>query len=118
VTTRELVADPKLVAYCGLYCGACNSYLKGSCPGCHENPKAGWCGVRACCMDHAYRSCADCTSYPDPNDCRKFNSVVSRLIGLVLNSNRQACVLEIRKLGREGFATEMTAKRRHTIPRR
>jgi hypothetical protein len=25
---KEIVADSKLVAYCGLYCGACKSYLK------------------------------------------------------------------------------------------
>ena len=118
MTERELVSDPRLVAYCGLYCGACGSYLKGRCPGCHENAKAGWCKVRTCCMDHAYHGCADCTSFPDPTDCRKFDNVVSRLIGLVLNSNRQACVLRVREIGRDAFAAEMTAARRQTLPRR
>lgn len=28
---RELTADSRLVARCGLYCGACRAYLKGRC---------------------------------------------------------------------------------------
>jgi len=31
---KEIIADEKLVAKCGLYCGACGAYLKGRCPGC------------------------------------------------------------------------------------
>ncbi len=30
---KEIVSDPKLVAYCGLYCGACKRYLQEKCPG-------------------------------------------------------------------------------------
>lgn len=37
---KQVVADPNLVAYCGLYCGACGAYLKERCPGCHSNAKA------------------------------------------------------------------------------
>ena len=29
---REMVSNPDLAACCGLYCGACKSYLKGRCP--------------------------------------------------------------------------------------
>ena len=39
-----------LVAHCGLYCGACKSYLNGKCKGCHENSKAAWCKIRSCCI--------------------------------------------------------------------
>jgi hypothetical protein len=69
-------------------------------------------------MDHAYRTCADCRTFTDPNDCTKFHSFVSRVIGLVLGSNRQACVLKIRELGRDGYAAHMAAERRQTLPRR
>jgi len=24
--------DPKLIAFCGLYCGSCSKYQKGKCP--------------------------------------------------------------------------------------
>jgi len=57
---KEVASNPDLVAYCGLYCGACGSYLRETCPGCHQNEKAEWCKVRVCCIDNQYLSCADC----------------------------------------------------------
>ena len=39
-------ADPKMVAACGLYCGACKKYRMGKCSGCHKNKKASWCKIR------------------------------------------------------------------------
>lgn len=114
----EIKQDPSLVAYCGLYCGACRSYLKGRCPGCHENRKATWCKVRTCCGEHSYTTCASCQEFPDPQDCRKFNNLMARVIGVLFNSNRRACVLKIRELGVERFATFMTEQKRQTLPRR
>lgn len=52
------------VAYCGLYCGACKSQLKGKCPGCYGNEKATWCEIRKCCNEHGYATCADCQLMP------------------------------------------------------
>jgi hypothetical protein len=114
----EIKQDTTLVARCGLYCGACRAYLKGRCPGCAGNTKASWCKVRTCCSEHGYGTCADCKEFTDPNDCRKFNNLVSKVIGLVLNSDRRACVLKIRELGVDGFAAFMTAQQRQTLPRR
>jgi hypothetical protein len=37
---KQIIADKNLVAYCGLYCGACNKYLDGKCPGCQKNKKS------------------------------------------------------------------------------
>ncbi len=115
---REVVADKKLVAYCGLYCGACGSYLKGRCPGCHENAKATWCKVRACCQENQYSSCASCSEFADPNNCKLFNNVISRMFGLVFNSNRQACILQIRKSGLDGHAAYMAERKIHSLPRK
>ena len=115
---KEISVDENLVAHCGLYCGACPSYLKGRCPGCHENTKATWCGVRTCCGEHSYETCADCKELTDPNDCAKFNNFFSKVIGFVLNSTRQACVLKIRELGADGYAAFMTERKRQTLPRR
>jgi len=115
---RELTRDPALVASCGLYCGACRSYLKGRCPGCLGNVKAGWCKVRTCCAERRLKSCADCEEHPDPDTCRKFNNLIARVIGIVLNSDRRACVLKIRELGLEGFAGIMAERGRQTVPRR
>jgi hypothetical protein len=114
---REIVSDPKLVAPCGLYCGACGSYLRGRCPGCHENVKAKWCKVRSCCMERTYASCADCTEFADPRACKDFNNFMSKLFGFVLRSDRAACVEQIRRLGVQGHADEMTKARKQTIKR-
>jgi Protein of unknown function (DUF3795) len=115
---KEVTVNKELVANCGLYCGACRAYLKGRCPGCHENAKATWCKIRPCCAEHAYATCADCKEFPNPNNCRTFNNLFSKVIGVVLNSDRQACVLKIRELGVEGFAAFMASKKRQTLPRR
>jgi hypothetical protein len=115
---KDVASSKDLVAYCGLYCGACRAYLKGRCPGCHENVKAKWCKIRSCCGEHAYATCADCKEFTDPNACSRFHSLFSTVIGFVLNSNRQACVLKIRELGLDGFASFMAGRRRQTLPRR
>jgi hypothetical protein len=113
----EIEAKAELVAYCGLYCGACKSHLKGKCPGCHENAKASWCKVRACCQEKQLSSCAACTEFPDPRACKKYNNPMSRLVGFVLRSDRAACIDQIKRLGLEGHATTMAAARSQTIRR-
>ncbi len=114
---KEIAADQKLVAFCGLYCGACGAYLKEKCPGCHGNVKASWCKVRACCLDSGYSSCAMCVEFSDPKECRKFHNLISRIIGFVLRSDRGACIAQIRQQGIEGHAREMAASGRQTIRR-
>jgi hypothetical protein len=115
---KDVVMNPSLVAYCGLYCGACRSYRKGRCPGCHDNVKATWCKIRACCNEHRFPSCADCVEHQDPNACRQFNNWIAKLIGLLLNSNRQAGIVRIRAVGIESFAREMAEQKRQSLPRR
>lgn len=102
-------ADKNLIARCGLYCGACKRYLKGSCKGCAENVKATWCKIRTCCADHAYASCADCTAHVDVNDCGKFNNIFSKLFGLIFRSDRKACVEMVRAKGCGEYAAHMAA---------
>ena len=112
---KEIVSDPKLVAFCGLYCGACRAYLKDRCPGCYDNEKASWCKVRTCCLEAGYSSCADCTEFPDPKNCGKFHNFISRAIGFVLKSDRRACITQIRQRGLEGHAEDMASLKRQTI---
>ena len=114
---REIVSDPTLVARCGLYCGACGSYMRGRCPGCRENAKAKWCKVRSCCGERLFASCADCTEFPDPRGCRDFNNFMAKLFGFILRSDRAACIDQIRRLGIQGHADEMARSRRQTIRR-
>lgn len=114
---KELIADENLVAYCGLYCGACSSYLKGKCPGCDANARATWCNIRKCCKENNYKSCADCKTV-ELSECKKYNTFISRIIGLMLNSDRSACIKRIRETGYHEFAVEMAENKRVTIKRK
>jgi hypothetical protein len=112
---KEITTDPSLVAYCGLYCGACRAYLKGRCPGCHENQKASWCKVRSCCIQNEFASCADCKQYPNPDDCKYFNNIMAKLFGILFRSNRAACIQQIREIGIDRHAENMAQHKRQTI---
>ena len=114
---KEIVSDPKLVAYCGLYCGACKMYLKDRCPGCHENSKATWCKVRACCMENTFATCADCVKFPDPKDCKMFDSFMARIFAVIFRSDRAACIRQIRKIGVQGHADDMAERKQQSIRR-
>ncbi|MDM8528216.1 DUF3795 domain-containing protein [Anaerolineales bacterium HSG24] len=114
---KSIVADPKLVAYCGLYCGACKKYLKGSCQGCAKNEKATWCNIRLCCIENNYTSCADCKEFDDVNDCKKYNNFVAKVFGVIFRSDRRSCIIRIKEVGNDGFAKEMAEKKVPTIKR-
>jgi Protein of unknown function (DUF3795) len=114
---REITGDKSLVAFCGLYCGACRSYLREKCPGCAGNNKATWCGIRTCCRRKGILSCADCMEFADAMECRKFNNFMSKLFGLLFRSNRAACIRQIKETGLEGHAKKMAASKVQTIRR-
>ena len=94
------------IAACGLFCGTCRKFAKGSCPGCHPNERASWCKVRACCIGHGWQSCAECTLMP-LESCGKSNNFIARIFGFVFRSDRRGCVERIREVGCEAFAAEM-----------
>ena len=107
----------KPVAACGLYCGACGRYKKGKCPGCRGYEKATWCGIRSCCIEKNYNSCADCTEFADLKKCKKFNNLPGKIIGFFTGSDRFACIYRIREIGHESFAIEMDKKGLQAIKR-
>ena len=112
---KDIVADTKLIAYCGLYCGACRKYLKEQCPGCQKNEKASWCKVRACGMEHQYATCADCQIIGNLADCKKFNNVIAKVFGLIFRSDRAACIQFIKAKGADNYAAYMAQNRIMTI---
>ena len=114
---KAIIADKNLVAFCGLYCGSCRSYLKDKCPGCKDNVKAAWCSVRLCCMENNFLSCADCDKV-EISECKKYNTFISKMIGFVLNSDRPACIARIKEIGYNDFAVEMASSKKQTIKRR
>jgi len=111
----DIEVNAELVAYCGLYCGACRSHLSDKCNGCHENSKATWCKVRSCCIEKQIKSCAECTEFQEPRACKKYNNFMSRLFGLLFRSNRPACIAQIKQLGIEGHAKAMAEMKTQTI---
>ena len=114
----EVQADPALVGACGLYCGACGAQRKGRCAGCSGNSRATWCPVRACCGDKQISTCADCTEFADPNECRHYNSFFARACARLFNSDRAACIQQIRALGLTEHAAVMAQQHRQSLPRR
>jgi len=110
-------ANIKNIAFCGLYCEACGKYKNGKCPGCAKNEKASWCGIRKCCLNNEYKSCADCSTYPDPMKCKLYNNPISRVIGFVLRSNRSGCIEYIRENGYENYAEHMASEGNMTMKR-
>jgi len=114
-TMKEVTADRGLIASCGLYCGACKSYLSDRCAGCKGNVKAAWCKVRSCCQEKKIPSCADCKEYDDVSKCEKFNNIFSKLFGLLFSSDRRGCIRMIKSGGYECFANEMALRKAHTI---
>ncbi|HOZ55658.1 MAG: hypothetical protein BWY51_00254 [Parcubacteria group bacterium ADurb.Bin316] len=104
------MADKNLVAYCGLYCGACKKFINKKCAGCKENVKATWCKIRTCCIENKYSSCADCATYKVANDCKKFNNPISKLFSLIFKSDRNASIARIKETGTEQYAIEMAKK--------
>ncbi len=112
---KEITSNDELVACCGLYCGACDSFLSDRCPGCRKNENAAWCGVRRCCMENGRTSCAECLHHPDPKNCTHFHNFFSRMIGFFLRSDRAACIRQIKEKGVHGHAQEMTERKSRTI---
>lgn len=103
------------IAACGLYCGACPKFTKGKCPGCRAYEKATWCGVRSCCIEHGWQSCADCTLMP-LGECKKFNNFIAKVFAVVFRSDRHGCIARIREVGAEAFAAEMKLAGRMNRP--
>lgn len=114
----EVAVNQDFIAYCGLYCGACHKFIKGKCPGCQKNNKAGWCQVRSCNIEHNYTSCADCKEFKDPMDCRKFNNFFSKLYSVVYRSDRAAGIKKIKIDGYRAYAAYMAAHHFHVIKRK
>ena len=114
----EIVRDENLVAFCGLYCGACPRYLKGKCEGCRtvdHNPN--WCKVKPCNVDNEYNSCADCTRFESVAECKAFNPLLIRLGEYLSKTSRQAGIQMIKEKGQSEFVAFMAENQLVSIKR-
>ena len=113
MTEKQIVKDENLIAYCGLYCGACPTYIKGKCEGCRGNsPKNAvlykQCKVKPCCADNDFFTCADCTIYASPKECKKYNPLLLKIASWIESSDRSKAIEMIKTKGRAEFLTFMT----------
>ena len=114
---KEMLADSKLIARCGLYCGACKKFLNEKCPGCEKNEKASWCEIRKCCADRNYNNCSECSDYDDVMKCKKFNNFISKFFALVFHSDRKASIQYIKEHGAQRYATFMVENKQMVFRR-
>jgi len=69
-------------------------------------------------MENGKLSCADCTVYASPQECKKFNNIFSKLFGFIFGSDRLASIDMIKARGYEAYAEEMTKNKTHCIKRK
>ncbi len=104
--SEPVTLDENLIAFCGLYCGACPRFEKGKCKGCAEN-RAAWCKVKPCNLENNYSSCADCEQFDDPSSCKKYNPLIIRIGEFVSRTSRRDAIQLLKEIGREDFAKHM-----------
>jgi hypothetical protein len=108
-------ANEQLIAYCGLYCGACPSFTSGKCEGCRSNSakssvKFKKCPVKPCCAENGFFTCADCTECASVKECKKYNPLFLRIASRLEGSDRSKAVEMIKAKGRIEFLTFMESK--------
>ena len=117
-----IISAPRMIAACGLYCGACRKYLNGKCTGCvtglgqplDKGPQ--WCKIRKCCQEKGFHTCAECEK--DVKECKIHNNFVGKLFAFLFNSDRAACIHYIREHGEDSFAKKMAADKQMTMKKR
>jgi hypothetical protein len=112
---EQTAANEQLIAYCGLYCGACPAFTSGKCDGCRGNSaksavvyKA--CRVKPCCVENGFFTCADCTIYASVKECKKYNPLLLKIASWVESSDRSKAIEMIKTKGRAEFAAFMEDK--------
>ena len=107
-TTAEGSSELVVLAHCGLLCSRCGMFTRGKCGGCHEKPMNGRCGVKKCCLEREYATCAECSDFSDLKKCRKLYNFISKIFSFIFRTNRIANLYRVREIGIESFKNETT----------
>lgn len=112
--------NANLVSYCGFYCGACPTLIKGKCEGCKgDNIKCAVgfkaCKVRPCCIENNYSSCADCKEYDFTKACKIYNPFLIRVGQFVTRTDRGKGIEMIKEKGEVEFVRFMAGKNWVTV---
>ena len=111
---QKIENDPRLIAFCGLYCGSCRKYLSGKCPSCQQLALPHWCKIRTCCISKKFTNCADC-DIETPNACKTFNNPISKVFKFIFGSDREKSILLIREKGTVYYASLMSEIRQQSL---
>ncbi len=114
---KASINDVNLLAYCGLYCGACAKYLKGKCPGCKENVKAKWCKIRTCNIENSYLNCSEC-NINSISVCKKLNNPIAKVFQLIFKTDRIASLNYIKENGAAIYCEKMSSLGQMAIKKR
>jgi hypothetical protein len=107
--SEQKTDNEQLIAYCGLYCKFCPAFMSDKCEGCRGNSTKNavlykQCKVKPCCVENGFFTCADCTIYTSPKECKKYNPLLLRIASWVESSDRSKAIEMIKTKGRAGFA--------------
>jgi hypothetical protein len=96
-----------IIAHCGIVCSKCGAFTKGKCKGCHgEKPMFKNCPIKKCNLGNNLATCADCQEFQDLKECKKLNSFISKIFGLIFRTNRIGNLVHIREIGLETYKEE------------
>ena len=112
---KQIIEDEQLIAYCGLYCGACPSFMSGKCDGCRgDSAKSAVvykkCKVKPCCVENGFFTCADCTIYASTKECKKYNPLLLKVAAWIESSDRSKAIEMIKAKGETAFLSYMKDK--------
>ena len=115
MTDKQINKDENLIAYCGLFCGACPHRTAGKCDGCRGNSEKSAalykaCQVKPCCGENEFFTCADCTIYACVKECKKYNPLLLKIASRVECSDRSKAIEMIKSKGRAVFLAFMTER--------
>ena len=108
--------NEQFIAYCGIYCKACQSFTSGKCEGCRSNSEKSTvlykkCPVKPCCIENNYFTCADCTNHISAKKCKKHNPLLLRIASWIESHSRSKSIEMIKAKGRTEFAAYMEEKK-------
>jgi hypothetical protein len=97
-----------IIAHCGIVCSKCGAFLKGKCKGCHSaKPMFKNCPIKKCNLENELVTCADCQEFQDLKRCKKLNSFISKIFGLLFRSNRIGNLVRIREIGLDAYKKQV-----------
>jgi hypothetical protein len=108
--------NENLIAYCGIYCKACQSFTSGKCEGCRGNSEKSSvlykkCPVKQCCAESNIFTCADCRRHTSTKDCKKQNPLFLRIASWIESHSRNKSIEMIKSKGRAEFVEYMEDKK-------